>query len=407
MATDRQETLCNIGFRAKAAMFAVSLLLISPVLTGLMSDHENRSEREKRILASFPSIAKSVSVSGYFQAMAAFIDDHIGFVGPVNETYRKAQFYLFRDSPVANVDIGRDGFVFLNSHFPDKPYNRYRLNCEPDPATVRTTIFTLERLERAAMAAGLELTIALLPSKVLLYPERLPHTVPMHLRRACRALAPEDTLPALVEQGLKRSRSSFFFPFEELARHKDEPDFYPPGNFHANSQASHLFAQRMLEWMGNDPGPAFDRGGKTTAITADLDMLGFRREITAWTYPYESFGVKAYRRQPDWVRDYFPNTADFGMFMTAFPSSAKTGLLLTNSFGKYLAPHLAPGFKRLFHVNLNHVASSEIEARFESLVERTGASDLVILVQDAALPLTKLNVVAAAMEHASIAENNR
>ncbi|KAA9131374.1 hypothetical protein F3N42_08615 [Marinihelvus fidelis] len=390
---------CTFRPAAMAGLLALAAILAIPLVVSAFTDHAGRSLAEQRTLAPLPMLQTGPGLAGYFDAWETFIDDHIGLAGPLNVLYRKGLFYVFRDSPVANVDRGDDGFIFLNSHFRDRPHGRYDYVCRPNTVIARNTAGVLKRIEQASRQAGIELTVATMPSKVLLYPDRIPASVPADIRQACAQLAAEDSLPEMTMAQLDTPGLRYVFPLQPIMERRDEPDFYPPGNFHANSQSSHVFARAVLEAMDIPPGQAFDSGAQPETISHDMHFLGFDRQVTVWRYPYAAFDVTEQLRQPAWVGELFPNVDQYRMYETARPASERVALVLSNSFGDYMSRDLAPGFRRLYQVNMNHMQPDEITAGVKQMIDRLQPNDLVLLAHDGGLPVIKLNRIAPALSN--------
>lgn len=398
MAARGENIRCRIAPAAKLALLSVSLVLALPAIVGLAGDNEDRTRRENRTLAALPEFRSAENLAGYFSSLEDWIDDHMGFVGPVNEVYRKVQFYGFRDRPVPNVDVGAEGFVFLNSHQADNPNARYRTYCEPAAPRIRMTTNALSRLGVAARRTGIALTVAVVPSKVSLYPERLPVTVDARWRNACQSLTLAESLPGQVAQGLSGAPVRFVYPLASISARKNSLDYYPPGNFHADSRINHDFSHIVLDAMGIPVGDGYDVEGTHRVVGSDIAVLGFRRRAPAWTFSYGTYGVEPSRQKPVWINEYFPRTNDFGMFETANPASERVALMLSNSFGMYMAPHLAPGFRRLYHVSMNNFTAPLMNAGIGPLIEGTAPTDLVILLHDGGFNAGQLMNLAEAIE---------
>jgi hypothetical protein len=78
------------------------------------------------------------------------------------------------------------------------------------------------------------------------------------------------------------------------------------------------------------------------------------------------------------------------------PASGRSALLLSNSFGAFVAPHLAPGFKSLTHVNLNALQEAEAEVFLQQLMERVKPDDVIVLFHDGGIPSVPLLMLARA-----------
>ncbi|MDP5070179.1 MAG: hypothetical protein NWQ45_04700, partial [Congregibacter sp.] len=311
------------------------------------------------------------------------------------------QFYVFGDSPVANVDVGDAGFVFLNSHNVEHPHSAISSLCTPNARQIEKTRAAMTALASVARSYGATMTFAIVPSKPLLYPERLPATVPETLRKACLSLKPAQSAAGQLKLAARSADIDdegyrVFFPFGALYAMRDQPAFYPPGNFHASSMINHEFAAGLLDLMDIEPGAAFARSGRLKMIRADLNMMGFNRRVQAWTYPYADYAVVFKHREPAWVKRYYSKARDFGQFEAAHPASQRSALLLSNSFGHYMAPHLAIGFRSLRHINVNALDASEAVSFLRQVLEKVQPDDVIYLIHDGGIPNTQLEMLAEA-----------
>jgi len=379
---------------SRPGIIILALILMIPALAAFFTDHEARSSWENRPLASWSSVREAESAKQLFSSLEDYLDDHIGFALALNRIYRQVQFYLFADSPIANVNLGEDDFVFLNAHGVNHPYAQLVQLCEPRPYQVTRSKKAIETLAHVLAERQIRMTFAVVPSKPVLYPDRLPDTVPRHIREACLGLNPEDNIPGQLVQRLRAAPLQVYYPVETMIALRDEKEFYPPQNFHANSMINHVFAQGLLLELGIEPGNQYSDGAHLTKIKADMTMLGFEREATAWSYPYFAYQVEKQFQEPQWVLKTYERAQDFFTYTTGNPASGRTAILLSNSFGAYIAPHLAPGFKTLYHINLVNLRAGEARPFFEDLIAKTRPTEVIYLLHDGALPNQQLEMLA-------------
>ena len=400
MHTQSPARAARLPLQARLLILALAVLLLTPALASFVTDHESRARWEKRALASFDQVGDAITAKELFTALEQFINDHIGFAMPLNKFYRHTQFYLFGDSPIPNVSIGSDGFVFVNSASTLHPNQRLVKTCKPANEAVARAGRHVRQMFDAVRGTELSLTFAVVPSKLLLYADRLPNTVPNELREACASLEPQLTLPGQLEKQFGEQQNLFYFPLTELARHRDAEAFYPPGNFHSNSMSNHLFAEDLLQKMGIEPGEGFSKGASLRSVRADIKMLGFEREALVWSYPYDDYVITSRRQQPKWIRKFFKHARDFGTFETGNPASERVALVFSNSFGKYVTPHIAPGFRRLHHISLNDVKIKEMSGGLSEVIARLQPTDLIILVHDGGITNPKLEALSEQLKTA-------
>lgn len=381
-----------VGLRAgpKLMIVLLALGLFLPAFAGFFTNHKARQNWEKRELAALPNVLQASSSKVFFTELEAFIDDHMGFATPLNQAYRKLQFYVFGDSPVANVSVGDEGFVFLNSHSVSRPHTAISKLCLRNASQISKTAKAMDTFASIIDRQGATMTYAVVPSKPLLYPDRLPYTTPARFREACLSIDPLQSAAGQLRERAQGADYRVYFPFSELAAMRDEPAFYPPENFHSASRINHEFARGLLHELDIDVGRAYSKDAYLGVIRADMDLLGFRRDADAWIYPYADYETVFSHREPSWVVRHYPRARDFGTFVSANPASTRSALLLSNSFGKYVAPHLAPGFKSLHHINLNALRKTEAEAFLRQVLAQIQPDDVIYLVHDGGIPSAQL-----------------
>jgi hypothetical protein len=369
---------------AKILLLAFALILALPVLLSPWADDEARATWEKRELASPARLMSRFGRPDFFTELQAVVDDHLYGALALNRAYRRLQYYGFSDAPVPNVALGEGELVFLTSHTADRPYETLQKLCNMPEQQVVTLHRALLKLHDQLVARNVKLTLAVMPSKLALYVDRLPPSVPSELRARCAAAVPAGTMPLRLES--LSGPYELFYPLQALHELRDSPQFYPPENFHANSRANHEFARRFLELRGFPVKPAFDAGARLESIPGDLLLMGFKREIKTWRYDYDAYGVQPQRRAPDWLRPVYPGARGFSRYHSSQPLDTGRALILSDSFGAYLAPHLAPAYAALTSINIKDLKSSEREAFLDTALRETEAGELIILVHDAGLP---------------------
>ena len=125
-----------------------------------------------------------------------------------------------------------------------------------------------------------------------------------------------------------------------------------------------------------------DEPTEVDQIGDDLGMFfGFGRTVRARTYPYAGFRTE--RDQPDWILELCKQGKALWRYRTENALSDKRGLLISNSFGIELTPHLARGFKEFHFFNLNHLKPDEELEFFRRIVDFTRPDHIYVLFDDA------------------------
>jgi hypothetical protein len=121
---------------------------------------------ENRRLAQFPELRwDGFSDNQTTDALSAYVRDRMPLRPALITVYNWMVFTLFRDSPVDQVRIGRDGWLFLSRTIESSP-------CSPE-ADPERLIPKYDGFVEAARAVGKLPLIVLSPDKATMYPEFL------------------------------------------------------------------------------------------------------------------------------------------------------------------------------------------------------------------------------------------
>lgn len=357
-----------------------------PAVASFFTDHNERSEWEKRKLATLPTLENPSEVNQYFSEMDSYINDHIGFALDFNKIYRQMVYYVFQDSPVENISYGKNGFTYLNSHTTKHINSSFNMICKKGRKfhQIPNIKQSLTSIHQHFKQRGYPVSFGIAVTKVALYPENLPDSTPPSLVKACQKYIQSDNLLTRLHDK-STDEMVFHYPQKELLTLKHDPYFYPKENFHWNGMSAHYFSKGLLSRMGIAvDGGSYDKKYMTT-VNSDLSQLGFIRRAKAWRYPYSDYGIKTTRKSPELVKQYYRNARDYTEFETDAPLTNETALVLSNSFGAYTAPHLAPAFKKLYHINISQVREEEEESIYGELIDRLNPDKIIFIFHDDAM----------------------
>lgn len=366
-------------------LVVASLLALPAAIGWIRGNAPSTRELENRNMAALPGLQLlRENAPAYIKQMDAHLKDRIGLRHQANALYRKLRYFIFHDPPLANVTIGRNGHTFLNAPRPTTPYAFFESLClrqgSPSPKEVQTLSSALGRISGYLQRQGIETTFAIAPSTLSLYAETLPLRVPPAYRRACLAYPEQDHLLArLQRQGEASGHYRLFYPYELFARHRGEEGFYPKERYHWEGKSVYLFARHLAQASGAVAAPKLDDPAQLGTVPDDIaTFFGFARTVTGYTYAY---GDQASTVQPvPWIGE-FSQQGQLTLSTTENSLHPGTALLIANSFGIALAPHLARCFEQLYFLDLNLLQINEQRPVFAALIERT-RPDYVFFVFD-------------------------
>ncbi len=375
-------------FHGQALFFIVVVagLLSLPALIGWQNGKTLSTRAlENRNMATLPRLQLlRENAPAYIKEMDAYLKDTVGLRLQANAFYRKLRYYIFHDPPLPNVTIGRDGHTFLNSPRPTSPNAFFEALClrqgQPSQKEVDVLASTMARITSFFQRQGGHTVFAIAPSTLSLYAAKLPLRVPPVYRKACLAYPSQDHLLArLQRQGEETGLYQVFYPYELFDRHKEEYGFYPKERYHWEGKSVFLFSRHLARASGAVATLALDEPASFGRVPDDIaTFFGFARAVEGYSYPYAERASTV--RPVSWLGE-FSRQGRMSHSVTEKSLSPKTALLIANSFGEALAPHLARCFTHLYFLDLNSIRNDEQEAVFAAVSSRT-RPDYVFFVFD-------------------------
>ena len=383
-------THTSMAWPARILIALLTCFLGLPAFIGLVwNDGSSMQKLENRKMAPLPSPALfKKDPARYIKGLDDFLKDRVGGRRLANQAYRELRYYVLKDPPLSNVSIGRDGFVFMNSHRIDRPNFVYHLLCEQQANPADTLLQEMDQIFTSVSSyyrqRGYPVTITAAPTNVAIYPDKLPLTLDRKYRDLCQAYDNNNALLyQLQRMGQQTGRYTVYYPLALFKQHRDEPYFWPKELFHWSGRSAFLFARDLLVQSGIVDTLKLDDPAKVGLVGDDLVMFfGFSRKVKAYKYPYANFQTTV--QEPEWITSL---SKQKGMlhFTTANGLSQKKGLLISNSFGIELAPHLAKGFSDFYFFNLNHLRPEDAPRFFKNIVDKTQPDHIYILFDDAGI----------------------
>ncbi len=383
---------------ARALALLAALLLAAPVAAGLVLLDERRRERVLgRGLDPWPWAEPGPDAPR--RLTRALADRALGVATAAAALARLRYEALGDDGVVPVVRNAPLAFVTDHNLLGRRDFNAIRASCTPDVPGAVWPAATRHRAGRIAAAAGAPARAVLflaVPSKPVLYADRLPASVPAALREDCRA-AGEGWAEAWAAAAARRGYR-VAYPLAAFRAMRDRPHFYPPENFHADGAAADLAARAALAALYPDeprPAPRYaERPGRA-------DMRAFYlydRRITR----LEPVGVPRPARDgaaEARLAARFPGMPAVTAWRTA-DAPERDALVVGNSFAVRIAPHLARGFRRLTLVEANRLGPKTASTLFDEVIPALEPDAVIFVHHDAALKTRGLDDLLAGARQA-------
>jgi hypothetical protein len=150
------------------AFMAVTLL---PFYRMTTTPIEEISATENRLLATEPSLSHASSFASFTDDLEAFLVDHFGFREDLIYLNTLVRAEYLKQSATDRVVIGKDGWLYLNTH---GLLDDYRGVIDLSSSELARWKTYFEERDRWLNARGIEYLVVLAPDKHTIYPEYLP-----------------------------------------------------------------------------------------------------------------------------------------------------------------------------------------------------------------------------------------
>lgn len=329
-----------------AAGFA-ALLLAPGLLWGALRPCMDTQNHENRTLAAFPGA--DTPLREWPAAFEDWLGDHAPFRNACL-TLKAGVDRALGTLDSTDVLAGRDGWLFLKDVGDSSSISDYQgltAYTEQEQAELAAG---LTALQTTLADRGCTLLVLLAPAKEGVYADKMPAGIPA-VHRPTRVQALADFLRA-------ETSVPVLFPLEELRQAAAGRQVYYKYDTHWNDAGAWLAAQQVLAALGRpyqSDWPAVAADPAQTAPADLANMCGRWRFCTDDVY----YAVEAPRAAADGEMN-----AELLHYAGA---GSGTLLLVRDSFGAALAPHLANGFAGALAVHGNALSAGTLAAGLDTV----------------------------------------
>jgi hypothetical protein len=228
-------------------LFIVSIPI--GLLTGIGSSFELT---EKRSLAALPSITlgRALDKELYID-LEKYFNDHFAFRGALVKSKNWIDFSLFKTSPLKNVHVGKDGWLFSITTLKD-----YLKDSCKDRQDLRNLARGLQNIEKMLARNNQTFVFVVAPNKATVYPE---YVGIAHPEQGCGKSPYELLLEAFDEFPLK----GFIRLDKLLIEAKKDGQLYHKTGTHWNLRGESIAIEAILRYI-DSAGRAKSKGPKNS-----------------------------------------------------------------------------------------------------------------------------------------------
>jgi alginate O-acetyltransferase complex protein AlgJ len=325
------------------------LLIFMPLADQVFHVASPAALNEKRALGKPPRFNMQAKFE-FFKDYDAYYRDHFGFRGTLVRLHNLLTVRLFKLSPMANVIIGKKGWLFLARG--DKLNNEidyYRALSPLTDEQLQCFKTNLEQRRDWLARHGILYLFVVAPNKSSIYPEFMPAFV--------KKLHHQSRLDQIMEYMKKKSDLRILDLRPALLRAKKKWRVYHQTDSHWNDAGAYAAYCEICERLRDNfpdlrwqPAAAYtssemDAKGGDLAILLSLEENEFRERLISW----EAKNPKQARPSltppligiPKWMRSKMATNPQ-GMLPTA--------LMVHDSFIHELKPFLSEHFSKIYYI---------------------------------------------------------
>ncbi|MEO0620799.1 MAG: hypothetical protein AAF183_01095 [Pseudomonadota bacterium] len=376
-------------FLTRALLVGAAVLLAAPVVAGIaLTDPEERTRKLNRPLAELPTLEDATSAPwdalGTVARYAA--DRSLGVLSSALwlTTFR---YEVLRDPGVDNT-VRNGSLVFLADHEigGERIFRAIQKSCA-DPRADGLAERMMAEAARLAAASGAperKVGVLMVPTKPVLYADRLPPSVPAAYRQACMTARAETSWIDLWEQDAEAHGYAMTYPLHAFEADRDTPHFYPPENFHTSGAAAHVAAWSLLnrlypgEYEPGAPGYRLKTG------KADMRSIYLRYRQIPLLEP--KYGPKRPKRAPmeeAALKKQHPEIPRFQVWRSNEQKLGRRALVVGNSFSLHIGRHVAPAFDETVLVYTNGLKRPGAQRLFAEIIPDLDPGAVIFIHHDA------------------------
>jgi hypothetical protein len=356
---------------------------------------------ENRTLSSFPSRPSSMETAlAYPAKLDGWINDHFGLRNTLVKLNNRIRYTLFRQFPTSQVIEGKDGRIFLAAHATTHtPHSAIFLSCGAETDSLRIDVNGISgqarNLIEGAKRAGINAKMLVAPSSPALYAKQLP----TWLAARCNAASPPVPRVLASPTLSDETRAAIQYPID-IARRIDQTDDYIPKHwFHWAGAGPRIVAEEStksllgIETSGTPPLVSHKESApsdishlfpgvtlKSVIEVADLQASGVKVCFGASCFPETPAAAARLGEVARYINDKAP---------------ARRLVLLSDSFGAYIAGWYSPFFREVVHLSTNNLgllAPEDIAALRKQFLNGAPDDHVLFLYHDGSFLANRMKI---------------
>jgi hypothetical protein len=365
---------------ARFIIVILCLMLLIPAVGIALQNPAALETFHNRTLSKWPAgTTFSQDPARYFLQVRKWLADRGYPIIAATHFYKLIKLYVLMTPPEKRLTLGLHGFIFLNGgseHDINGTFEAICVGSHRDDTVARfksSFAVIADYMQRTNVSVD----VIVFPTMQTLYADYLPLSVPQKYREACRARSP------LIDTQ-RSSNPLVIFPMQEMINGRDDPAFFPKGNWHARGLSIKTVRDSYLKHLGINQSVKDDL--KLTTEPSEL-LSPYNIDWELPTYKVINPDVQVDRASASALRNAIADLFDSPRFVVqAYKNQSSiiptTALMISDSFGNASAAIFAGAFRELLHVTTTDMKAKHLPELLKRVAVFGRIDRIIMLVEE-------------------------
>ena len=367
-------------------------VLALPLISGLSGIGLSDKNIENRSLNSWPNPPKTfATLETYSKSLNGYFEDHFGMKRFMIAAYNNVMFYVMGVSTSENVLIGKSGELYLSHYGGEAAYSLIRKVCET-PDNAQYVVPSIERnisTIRAFYPEDLKVHFLAVPTKHRIMPNMLPDSLPTEIYSAC--MTGKGMIPHFIQHSEDSlAQDLLIYPIDWFLDMNKRTDIFAKNHFHWFGATSETVARQIMEtyYKIESVKMPTDTIARTIRADADLYLYGTNQTVTYRAINYDAAEIEVCRGVAciEGIKSWYPRALDVTRITNTNLDNDLRLLMISNSFGRALAPAFGLGFSEVTHINTNALRHNEREQFYHESLRLADPTHILYVFHEPAFP---------------------
>lgn len=352
-------------------------LLFLPMFRHVVVGDQLKSD-ENRPLNQRPQLPTTLDeIRAYPPQLNSYFEDQFGFRREFIGALNKIKYYFFNEVLSKQITMGKNAFIYLNSHSSNHPNSMLKSVCgvnEPSKKFQHQTKKYFIKFIDYFRQEGINAHMVVVPTKARIYPENLPKVE----QKWCMSKTTtwRDRLFSEIDSDV------LYYPLKKMLDMKIVMPVYLPKSFHWHGLLPNVIAMDIMSTLWQIE-TTIDFEPDSIQVESDLrkQLAGLRFVESSHHYDYNKLGANVCfgKHCVTGIEAVYEHA---NVYHYSKETDGYKLVLLSDSFGENIAANFIRGFAEVVSIDTNNLKVTEQASFYEWIINDVKPSHLLYLIHD-------------------------